>query len=70
MSKLMLLRTNGVISGNVTDSTFTELANSAEPQIPDIIADEEEEYGDQIEYPAYAAESEPTVNHVTIKMGT
>ncbi|MBO7692848.1 MAG: hypothetical protein J6T10_09495 [Methanobrevibacter sp.] len=36
----MLLRTNGVISDNVTDSTFTELANSAEPQIPDIIADE------------------------------
>lgn len=70
VSKLMLLRTNGVISGNVTDSTFTELANSADPQIPDIIADEEEEYGDAIEYPAYAAESEPTVNHVTIKMGT
>lgn len=70
VSKLMLLRTNGVISGNVTDSTFTELANSSEPQIPDIIADEEEEYGDAIEYPAYAAESEPTVNHVTIKMGT
>lgn len=70
VSKLMLLRTNGVISGNVTDSTFTELANSAEPQIPDIIADEYEEYGDEVEYPAYAAESEPTVNHVTIKIGT
>ena len=69
VSKLMLIRTNGVISGNVTDSTFTEIANSADPVIPDIIA-EDEEYADQIEYPAYAAESEPTVNHVTIKMGT
>ena len=70
VSKLMLIRTNGVISGNVTDSTFTEIANSADPVIPDIIAEDEEEYADQIEYPAYAAESEPTVNHVTIKMGT
>jgi hypothetical protein len=65
----MLLRTNGIISGSVTDSTLTELGNSAEPVIPDIIADEEEERED-VEFPAYAVESEPTVNHVTIKMGT
>jgi hypothetical protein len=66
----MLLRTNGIISGKVTDGTLTELGNSAEPVIPAIIADQEEEYGDQVEFPAYASESEPTVNHVTIKMGT
>lgn len=69
VSKLMLLRTNGVISGKVTDSTFTEIANSAEPVIPDILAEDEEEY-ENVEYPAYASESEPTVNHVTIKLGT
>lgn len=69
VSKLMLLRTNGVISGSVTDSTLTELGNSAEPQIPEILEEDEELYED-VEYPAYASEAEPTVNHVTIKMGT
>ena len=65
----MLLRTNGVISGSVTDSTLTELGNSAEPQIPEILEEDEELYED-VEYPAYASEAEPTVNHVTIKIGT
>jgi hypothetical protein len=65
----MLLRTQGIISGKVTDGTLTELGNSAEPQIPDIIAEDEEEYED-VEFPEYAVETEPTVNHVTIKMGT
>lgn len=70
VSKLMLLRTNGVISGSVTDSTLTELGNSAEPVIPAIIADQIEDDNEDTEFPEYAVESEPTVNHVTIKMGT
>lgn len=70
VSKLMLLRTNGVISGSVTDSTLTEIGNSAEPVIPAIIADQEEEESEDVEFPEYAVESEPTVNHITIKMGT
>lgn len=70
VSKLMLLRTNGIISGSVTDSTLTELGNSAEPVIPAIIADQIEDDNEDTEFPEYAVESEPTVNHVTIKMGT
>jgi hypothetical protein len=65
----MLLRTNGVISGNVTDGTLSELSNSAEPVIPEIIKDDYDEEED-IEYPSYAEETEPTINHLTIKMGT
>ena len=69
LSTLMLLRTNGVISGNVTDGTLSELSNSAEPVIPEIIKDDYDEEED-IEYPSYAEETEPTINHLTIKMGT
>ncbi len=69
VSKLMLLRTNGVVSGNLTDGTLTELGNSTEAVIPSIIEDDYEESGD-VEFPEYASESEPTVNHVSIKMGT
>ena len=70
VSKLMLMRTNGIISGSVTDSTLTELGNSAEPVIPAIIADQIEDDNEDTEFPEYAVQSEPTVNHVTIKMGT
>lgn len=75
VSKLMLLRTNGIISGSVTDGTLTELGNANEPQKPKILEDLEESLGEETEdenvvFPAYAAETEPTVNHVSIKMGT
>lgn len=67
VSKLMLMRTQGIISGSVTDSTLTELGNANEPVVPDIVADEE--FPD-VQYPEYAVESEPTVNHISVKMGT
>lgn len=70
VSKLTLLRTNGIVSGSVTDSTLTELGNSAEPVIPAIIADQIEDDNEDTEFPEYAVETEPTVNHISIKMGT
>lgn len=67
VSKLMLMRTQGIIPGKVTDSTLTEIGNANEPVVPDIVADEEHP---DVEYPEYASESEPTVNHFAVKMGT
>ena len=82
MAKLILIRTNGVVSGKLTDATLTEIGNKWEPEIPEAIEedynaaiedediDPEEEQKKEEEFPAYAEEMEPTVNHISIKMGT
>ena len=68
---LMGLRTNGVISGNISDSTRTELINSADQEQPEESDYNPEDYDeDTEEVPEYPSGDEPTVNHISIKMGT
>lgn len=75
---LMVLQTNGIISGNVMNSVRTELIAAAEPVKPSILDDddetpledeEEEEEEESIE-PYYPEGQEPTVKHISLKMGT
>jgi hypothetical protein len=68
---LMGLRTNGVISGSVSDSTRVELINSATQEQPEASDYNPEDYDeDDEEIPEYPSGDEPTVNHISIKMGT
>lgn len=67
---LMGLKTNGIVSGSVSDSARTEMMNAAEPEIPDILDPDEYADEDDEEEPDYPSGSEPTVTHISIKMGT
>lgn len=68
---LMGLRTNGVISGSVSDSTRVELINSAEQEQPESSDYDPDDYDEDTEIvPDYPSGDEPTVNHISIKMGT
>lgn len=72
LSLVKMLRTNGVISGTVSDSVRVELANSAESVKPndDGLGEEEQDYSDLEEVePDYEDCAEPTVSHISIKMG-
>lgn len=68
---LMGLRTNGVISGSISDSTRVELINSATQEQPEASDYNPEDYDEDDEIvPEYPSGDEPTVNHISIKMGT
>ena len=68
---LMTIRTNGVISGSLSDSTRVELINSADPVQPeDSDYDPEYDPEDEEVIPDYPSSKEPTVNHISMKMGS
>ena len=68
---LMALKTNGVVSGSISDSTRVELINSATPEQPEDSDYDPDDYDeDEEEIPDYPSGDEPTVNHISIKMGT
>ena len=78
---LMNIRSFGAVSGSITDGTRTELANTTNPLMPGYINElvkEEVLTKEQLEdiknsaevEPKYATAKEPTVNHISIKMGT
>ena len=77
VSLIKLLRTNGVISGTVSDSVRVYLANSAEPVKPNDDGLDEDTGETEVDYsdleevePEYEDCEEPTVAHIAIKMGT
>lgn len=77
VSLIKLLRTNGVISGTVSDSVRVYLANSAESVKPNDDGLDEDTGETEVDYsdleevePEYEDCEEPTVAHIAIKMGT
>lgn len=87
MNILMGIRTQGAISGNISDGTRTKIIGEAYPKIPNEALESlnsqleeglitQEEYDEYISEetdgikPEYPEGEEPTVSHVSIKMGT
>lgn len=66
-----LLRTCGVVSGEVTDSTLNDLSQISDPLKPDIIEDDptKDDGRDDTQYPTTTPSATKTINHISIKMG-
>lgn len=63
-----LLRTNGIISGDIESSSLNEISEISDPIKPSILKDDDD--NEETDYPDYASASDKTVNHISVKYGT